>query len=410
MKIAFFSDCYLDLTGGIRTSIDAQKSALEKSGHEVYIFSTGFPKSQQKLDELARQNIFQVPSCKLFFRGLTPVSRRPKIIERWLIKNHPEIKNFDIYYIHYESGCSIAGLRLGKKFHIPTLQVMHGREDMGETNIIPFGLRTIVAVLFNWLHSWYLPHQVKIHRDDYLANSLAKAKMWELMVNHANAADLVITPSAHFRDKLKHYGVKPTIKVLPNGFPDDKFPQNPPLKILNPGETLKIIWHSRVSAEKRIMPLFRALANVHGKYHLDVYGNGGDYFRAKRFAKRHNLNVRFHGNTPFAKIQDAILNSHLDVLVSYNFDTFGMTLIEAEAAGVPVFFCDPDMREIVPKGSYIMSQNETPSAMAASLNDLLKNPDQIRQMSEIMLKHREEVLISKRIKILEKYMETSATH
>ena len=68
------------------------------------------------------------------------------------------------------------------------------------------------------------------------------------------------------------------------------------------------------------------------------------------------------------------------------------------------------MREIVPKGSYIMSQNETPSAMAASLNDLLKNPDQIRQMSEIMLKHREEVLISKRIKILEKYMETSATH
>ena len=158
------------------------------------------------------------------------------------------------------------------------------------------------------------------------------------------------------------------------------------------------------------MPLFRALANVHGKYHLDVYGNGGDYFRAKRFAKRHNLNVRFHGNTPFAKIQDAILNSHLDVLVSYNFDTFGMTLIEAEAAGVPVFFCDPDMREIVPKGSYIMSQNETPSARAASLNDLLKNPDQIRQMSEIMLKHREEVLISKRIKILEKYMETSATH
>ena len=114
MKIAFFSDCYLDLIGGIVSSINAQKAALEKNGHTVYVFSTGYPKTDQELKKLAEKNIFQVPSCKWFFRGLTPVSRRPKIIEKWLLKNHPEIKDFDIYYIHYESGCSIAGLRLGQ--------------------------------------------------------------------------------------------------------------------------------------------------------------------------------------------------------------------------------------------------------------------------------------------------------
>ena len=148
MKIAIFSDCYLDLTGGIRTSINAQKKALEDNGHTVYVFSTGFPRNERALKELAKENIFVVPSCKLFFRGLTPVSRRPKIIEEWLLKEHADIKDFDIYYIHYESGCSIAGLRLGKKLNIPTVQVMHGREDMGETHIIPFGLRTISAYLF----------------------------------------------------------------------------------------------------------------------------------------------------------------------------------------------------------------------------------------------------------------------
>ena len=153
MKIAFFSDCYLDLTGGIVTSINAQKAELERRGHTIYIFSTGFPKSKTELKKLAEKNIFQVPSCKLCFLGLTPVSRRPKIIERWLLKNHPEIKDFDIYYIHYEAGCSIAGLRLAKQLKIPTVQVMHGREDMGETNIIPFGFRTIVAILLNWFHS-----------------------------------------------------------------------------------------------------------------------------------------------------------------------------------------------------------------------------------------------------------------
>ena len=152
MKIAIFSDCYLDLTGGITSSINAQKAALEKNGHTVYIFSTSYPKSTEERQKLSQNCIFPVPSCRLLFRGLTPVSRRPKIIEKWLFKEHPEIKDFDIYYIHYESGCSIAGLRLGKQLHIPTVQVMHGREDMGVTNIIPFGFRTIVATLLNWFH------------------------------------------------------------------------------------------------------------------------------------------------------------------------------------------------------------------------------------------------------------------
>lgn len=403
MKIAIFSDCYLDLTGGITSSINAQKAALEKAGHTIYIFSTGYPKPIKELKKLANQNIFQVPSCKYLFRGLSPISRRPKIVEKWLLREHPEIKNFDIYYIHYESGCSIAGLRLAKKLNIPSVQVMHGREDMGVTNIIPFGFRTIVATLLNWLHSWYIPHPIKIHRDDYLADTTAKAKMWTMMVNHANYADYVITPSHHFAKKLTHYGVKHKIQIFPNGYPDQNFPTNPIVKSLNPGEPLKIIWHSRLSGEKRIMPFLQALSQANGKYHLDVYGGGADLKRAKHYVTKHNLSVTFHGNAKFTTVQSAILKSHLDVLASYNFDNYPMTLVEAEAAGVPAFICDPDMQEIVPKDSYILSAGPTPIQMAEALNNLLQHPEIIQQMSKIMLKNRNEVLISNRIKILEKY-------
>jgi len=404
MNIAFFSDCYLDLTGGIRTSIDAQKSALEQNGHTVSIFTTSYPKSKAEKQKLAKQNIYPVPSCRLFFRGLTPISRRPRIIEKWLLKNHPEVQNCDVFYVHYESGCSIAGLRLGKQLKIPTVQVMHGREDMGETNIIPYGLRSVVAYLLNWFHSWYIPHDIKISRDDYLADTTAKAKMWTLMVNHANYADLVLTPSRHFRDKLQHYGVKRKIRVFPNGFPDDLFLPPPAAKELDSGKELRIIWHSRVSAEKRMMPFLHALVQVKGKYRLDVYGGGGDFFRARRFARRHKINAHFHGNISFNKLIAALSKAHLDVLVSYNFDTFGMTLIEAEAYGVPVFFCDPDMKEVVPPGSYALSKSPSVADMAAALNDLLAHPERIRQMSEVMLAHRNEILISKRIKTLEKIL------
>ncbi len=401
MKIAFFSDCYLDLTGGITSSINAQKTALENNGHTVYIFTTGYPHPDNEVKKLAQQNIFIVPSCKLFFRGLTPVSRRPKIIEKWLLKEHPEIKDFDVFYVHYESGCSIAGLRLGKELKIPTVQVMHGREDVGEANIIPRGFRTIVACLLNWFHSWFIPHPKTVHSDNSFAKTIASSKMWTMMVNHANYADLVVTPSEHFRKKLLHYGVTKKIKVLPNGFPDENFPKNPSVKTLKPNEELKIIWHSRVSAEKRMMPFLRALKNVTGKYRLDVYGGGGDFFRARRYARRHHMNVAFHGNVKYDVIQKAINSAHLDALVSYNFDTFGNTLIEAEAHGVPVFFCDPDMQEVIPKGSFVMSKNETKEAMTEALDDLMSHPERIEQMSKVMLNHRDEILISHRIKTLE---------
>ena len=406
MKIAFFSDCYLDLTGGIVSSINAQKAALENLGHTVYVFSSSYPKNKSELKKFHENHIYPVPSCYLAFRGATPVSRRPKIIEKWLMKNHPELENFDIFYVHYESGCSIAGLRLGKQLKIPTVQVMHGREDVGEANLIPFGFRTIVATLLNWFHSWYLPHPVKVKKDNYLANTIAGAKMWTIMVNHANYADLVLTPSNHFRQKLSHYGVKKPIKVLPNGFSDASFPEKPAVKSLEDNEVLRINWHSRVSGEKRIMAFLQALTLVTGKYRLDVYGNGSDLKKAQFFAKKHHLNVVFHCNVPFEKLQNGIENSHLDVLVSYNFDTFGMTLIEAEAYGVPVLFCDPDMREIVPEGSYIQSADESSEKIADAINELFSHPEKISQMSKIMLAHRDEILISKRIQILENYFQS----
>ena len=402
MKIALFSDCYLDLTGGVVSAMGAQITALKKAGHEICVFSTGFPKTEQELEKLARQNIYVVPSCKLFFRGLLPVSRRPKIIEKWLLNKHPEIKDYDVFYIHHEGGCSIAGINLGKKLKKPVVQMMHGREDVGETGIMPFGLRTIVAVLLNWFHSWYVPHPMKIRRDDYLAINLARAKMWELMVNHANNVDLVLTPSEHFRKKLLHYGVTKEVKVLPNSVADDKFPKNPKPKTLKEGEELKIIWHSRVSAEKRIIPFLEALTKVKGKYQLDVYGNGVDLARAKIYTKNHNLNVIFHGNVPFDKFAKAIGDSHLDVLISYNCDTFGMTLIEAEVYGVPVLICDPDMKEIVPSGGFVLTKSPEPSSIADAIDDLIVHPEKIKQMSEVMIKHRDEVSASNRIKILEK--------
>lgn len=403
MKIAFFSDAFLDTIGGIRTAIENQKAELEKRGHTVYVFSTGYHRNKTESKRLAKEHVYVVPSCKILFRGLAPISRRPSIIEKWLLQNFPELKDFDIFYIHYESGCSIAGIRLARQLGIPSVQVMHGREDVGETNIIPFGFRTLTATIMNWSHSWYLPHPVKVRRDQYLATNIAKAKMWTLMVNHANSADLVLTPSRHFMEKLKHYGVTQPIKILPNGFADKLFLPEVATKTFDPGQKLRLIWHSRVSAEKRMMPFLYALKEVNHPYHLDIYGGGGDFFRAKRFVRRHHMDVTFYGNAKFSQIYPKLQKAHLDILVSYNFDTFGTTLIEAESVGVPVLICDPDLKEVVPAGSFILTKDTAIHSITESLNYIFNHPEIIHKMSQKMLDHRTEILVSKKVNTLERY-------
>ncbi len=403
MKIAIFTDCYLDLTGGIVTSIDADKAELGRRGHTVYVFSSSFPKTTEERQKLAKKCVFPVKSCRVLGRGIAPIARRPRVIEKELIKTHPEIKDFDVYYIHYEAGCSIAGLRLAKKFKIKSIQVMHGREDVGEANIIPFGFRTLVATLLNWFHSWYIPHPIKVQRDDYLANTIAKAKMWTLMVNHANFADLVVSPSEHFRKKLQHYGVKKPFEVLPHGLADELCTKKITPRELKKSDKLEIIWHSRLSGEKRFLPFLEGLTLLNNKnYHLSVYGDGSDMKKAQKIVSKNHLPVTFYGNTPHDKVVKALAKSHLDILASYNFDNYSMTLVEAVVFGTPALIVDKDMTEIMPKGGYILTDGPEPKDIAKALDDLLSHPERIAKMSEKQLSGREHKQISAKIDKFEK--------
>ena len=400
MKIAFFSDCYLDLTGGIVTAINAEKKELEARGHTVFVFSSSYPKSKEVRQKLARENIFPVKSCRIFGRGLTPIARRPGVIEKQLLREHPELKDFDVFYVHYEAGCSIAGLRLAKKLGIRSVQVMHGREDIGEEKLIPHGLRTFVAACLNRFHVWYIPHPVRVKSDNYIATTVARAQMWALMVNHANYADVVITPSSHFREKLVHYGVTKPVHVLHHGIDDEKLAGELKPAVYDNSRPLEIIWHSRISGEKRAMEFLEALKEA-GKmglsYHLSVYGEGVDEKKAKKYVKKNKLNVDFYGRVNMKMLEKAIQKADLDVLVSYGYDTFGMTLIEAAAFGKPVLIADPELTEVLPKGSYILSSSPAPADMAKALVDIYNNPDQITKMSQKILTARPDIKNSVKI-------------
>ncbi len=404
MKIAFFTDSYLDITGGIVTSIDAQKEALEKMGHTVYLFSTAFKKNELQTKILNERHIFPIPCCKLFFKGLTPISRRPAIVEKWIMQNYPEIKGFDVFHVHYESGCSIAGVRLGKKFNIPVVQTMHGREDMGVQGMFPFGLRTFVAAHLNSFHKLYLPHDYHVKKDNYLATTYAKAKMWTMMVCHANQADAVITPSKHFKQKLEHYGVKHDIQVVSNGINDSLIPDSVPIRELKPGEPLKIVWTSRMAAEKRVLKFLEALKDVNFPYEMHAFGTGNELMLAKRYARLNRMNVIFYGDAKRGDLFKRMMESHLSVLASYNYDNQPMTILEAETLGLPVMICDPDLLEVATRDGVYLAEGPEPEKMTAALMDIYNHPEKIAEMSRAMIIGRNEARQSTQVeKLLQIY-------
>lgn len=233
--------------------------------------------------------------------------------------------------------------------------------------------------------------------------------MWEMVVNHAENADVVVVPSDHFGRKIEHYGVSRPIIVVSNGIPEELVAEDFAPRTMKDGDVLKIVWNCRVSREKRIIPLLKALRMLKRPYILHVYGSGNALKAAKRYAEKYKLKVKFYGETDRKKIVKRMQESHLGATVSYNFDVQAMTLLEAEATGLPTFFCDPDMIEIVPQGGFLIAGGCEPEAMAIALERM--PAEQIEKMSKVMLKNREKVLQSAQIKdLLKAYRRAKSEH
>ncbi len=382
MNIAIFTDLYSPWTsGGIVSSISAQKTELERLGHQVTIFCPGF--------NAREKGVVTVPTHKFIKINGAPLAMRPPKIEEFILQKYPQFSDFDIVHVHYEAGCSLAGVRLAMRFGVPLVQTMHGREDMAIAINVPFGFRTFVARVLNGLHRRYLPHALKIKRDRFQAPAIARAKMWELMVNQAEYADVVLSPSQHFAHKLEHYGVTKPIDVVSNGVSAALMSGEPVAREMEDGDVLKMVWNSRVSKEKRIDEFLRAVSLLERPYVLHVYGDGNMLKKCQRFAKRNQLKVKFYGKQKREKIIQRMQEAHLAVTASYNFDTQGMVLLEAEAVGLPVFFCDPEMAEIVPAESYILAGAPDAVSMSIALENF--PAEKINVMSKKMLKSREKV-------------------
>lgn len=408
MRIAFFTDIFLEVPGGIPSSIKAQQIALESLGHQVTIFCPGW----QKLPK--HQHIIVIPTHRFLRPNKAPLAKKPEEIIKFIKKLYPDFANsFDLIHVHYEASCSIAGVKLAKANHLKLIQTMHGREDIAIDTNVPFPIKYPIAFMLNSLHriklSSIYTKPVLLQKDHYLIKNSVQKNMWELMVRQARIADLVISPSKHFAKNLEHYKAAKKVYVVSNGIDDQQVQQYIfHIRNFNSNTPLHIIWSSRVSKEKRILPFLESIANSKNlkKIKLTIIGSGNQLQEAKIYAKMHfsKKQVIFLGQVPHEKIFKYLQNGHLSIINSYGFDTQGMTILEATACGLPVLYADPAMDEVVPKGGGIRAKDQSITAMTESIDYVFNHPELIQKMSQNMLKARQSVLESTQIKhLLELY-------
>lgn len=387
MHIVIFTDFHDSTIGGIPTSIRGQRKSLEKQGHIVTIVSP--PPTGPVAGDSSTIIVPSVPCLRPNgFSMSAPSKRNVRLVERALDARPP----IDIIHGQTNIGVGIIGARIAKKRSIPLVQTMHGREDALARETYPFpALMTTIAWL---IHRVLVPYSIRVPR---LGEDFTSHNSWKIMVNHAQTADYVVTPSNHFLARLREHGLTRPAEAISNGIDDElmaNIPRRDHATIAGSGP-LRIIWVGRLSSEKRLLESIRAVSDIDDCV-LDIYGEGALQQKAQAYINAHHLSRRvfLRGRVDQAAILKAMHDHDVLLYPSYGFDTQAIVILEAVATGTPIIYCDSDLVESMPAGGGILTRDQSVSAIREAILRVHDSPEQLKRSAIIMDKHRKSVLQS----------------
>jgi len=235
--------------------------------------------------------------------------------------------NLNIFSVAFQA------FKLSRKVH---LNIIHGNGE--ESFFIPYLAKLAGSKFILTSHSPFIPETGIIRALRYPIQ-LFKRLNFYLLRTAVIKADLLFTYS-NFSKRLVKDGVNgeynKEIKTISPGV--DQSWLNVAIK--KKDEFSDLLYFGRIEHEKGIDILLKSFANVHQKFpslklHLIGEGNYLDY--SKKLSKELNINSRtiFCGWKEKQEIQKIMSGCDLCVLPS-RIESFGLTIAESMAAGIPV--------------------------------------------------------------------------
>jgi 1,2-diacylglycerol 3-alpha-glucosyltransferase len=351
MRIGMMADIYKTQVSGVTNSIALSKHWLEKEGHEVFIFTFG---DDEVVDN--EKNIIRTTGVPLVDTGIYLNLRYNRQARQLLY-------SMDITHVHHPFVSGSLAIRYCVPRNIPIVFTNHTRYDL--------------------LTQAYLP---------ILPETIGEAALKAYLSPFYRACDLVIVPSpGMIRVMEEHFNLTSPIEVIPNGL--DLTPYRGDIKPVDRSDfgfstnDVISIYVGRLSPEKNLSLLLRAFYGVAMTYDhvsLLVVGDGPERENMEAQVKHMNIGSRvfFTGMIDYKEIPSYLASSDIFVTPS-SAETFGLSTVEAMAAGLPVLGIDsPGTGDIIEDGITGLVTSDDLAVFTAKLGLLSTNHELRRAMGK----------------------------
>jgi glycosyltransferase involved in cell wall biosynthesis len=296
-------DNYKPYVSGITNYVTLNKAALEKAGHEVYVFAFGDPDPSGE-----ENNVIRSPGLPLVDTGYFLSFQYSQPARRLLY-------TMDIAHVQHPFLSGMLARRYCRPRGIPIIFTNHTRYDL-------------------YAH-YYLP---------MLPEPIGESMMQSYLPSFCRACDLVIAPSHGLREILLGMGVDAEIEVVPNGVDLKPFAQ--PATARDRAEfgfapdQVVLIYVGRLGPEKNLAFLLRAFAGAAYAYEhvrLLIVGDGPerDNLQDRASAMAIENKVYFTGMVPYADLPGYLAAADAFATASVT-EVHPLSVIEAMASGLPV--------------------------------------------------------------------------
>ena len=304
MRVGIFTESYPPLINGVSTSVQTLIAHLEQAGHQVFVFTSRYPRYQDE-----RKGVFRYPSINAVVEPdyVLPITFSPRIAQ--II---PTLK-LDIVHSHSPFFLGLLARRVAAALGLPHVATNH-------------------TLYTEYAH--YLP---------LLPVAVTRWLLVRWMRDFYNSCDRVLAPSHLTQRVLEGYGVGTPVSVVPTAIPA------PPYVLQRPPETKHefglppdarlLLYVGRLAPEKNLDLLLRAFALVTAETndtYLILAGSGKSRGALESRARALGIHrrTRFAGFLGRTKLDPLYQASDLFLFPSKT-ETQGLAVGEALAAGLP---------------------------------------------------------------------------
>ena len=351
MRIGIFTDDFYARESGMITSINLLRRGLVEAGHEVFIIA---PRPDRKHPLPPDDHVILVKSFSaVVFTGI-----RSAIPTKSDYRRVVDLE-LDVVHSMTQHNLGIMASKVARELDIPHVTTYH---TMFPELARFYPHRVVLLTYFTkflykkWLGigrqiSW--PKLRWLYKVPEADKKIFMQDGWELISAFGEVCDGIIVPSRHMgKMLLPHQEFERPMAVIPTGIDVDFFSGDRSRPFMKKKQ-LEVAVIGRVSEEKRVSTVLDSLADI-DNIKLHVVGDGPDLPVCKTRARYLGLerNTVFYGARTRKFVKKILLKCDVLVLASVDFDTQGMVLIEAAAAGTPVVYCDKKLgKSVAPKGS-----------------------------------------------------------